>query len=272
MPRKKRKRTKAQLADPYDLYQRAVQAPEHEVSFFNRVYKRAHGRPPCVLREDFCGTFAVSCQWVASRKDRIALGVDIDLEPLDWGRAHNLSRLKPHQQQRVQLLQDDVRSVTGPKADIVAAQNFSFWVFKTRDELAAYFDSARQNLAGDGVFILDMMGGPESMDEDREDVTEYKEFTYIWYQARFDPITHHCRYLIHFHFRDGSKLHRCFEYNWRFWTLPEVQEVLQEVGFKRVDIYWEGTDQKTGEGNDIYRVRKHAPNELAWISYVVAVK
>ena len=77
--------TLARRADRYDLYQQSVQEPEHEVKFFHRVYKAAFGCRPVVLREDFCGTFAVSCQWVASRADRTAVGVDIDPEPLAWG-------------------------------------------------------------------------------------------------------------------------------------------------------------------------------------------
>jgi hypothetical protein len=110
------------------------------------------------------------------------------------------------------------------------------------------------------------------MEEDRQDVTEHPGFDYVWEQHRFDPITHDCRFYIHFRFKDGSKLHRAFVYDWRFWTLPEVCELLLEAGFRRTDVYWEGTDPKTGEGNDIFRIRKHAPCEPAWISYVAAIK
>jgi len=239
--------TTASSADRYDLYLRAVQSPESEIPFFIRVYKREYDALPTVLREDFCGTFAVCCQWAKSRKDRIAIGVDIDAQPLDWGRKHNLQPLRPQQQQRVQLMQDDVRKVKGPKADVQAAQNFSFWIFKTRKELLGYFKAAYANLARKGVFVLDMMGGLETMEEDHTDTTSYKGFKYLWEQARFDPITHDCSFYIHFTFKDGSKLHRAFEYHWRFWMLPEVREVLLQAGFRRVDVYWEGTDSETEE-------------------------
>jgi hypothetical protein len=269
---KKRKKTMASQADRYALYLKSVQAPNHEVHFFKRAFKKEFGRPALKLREDFCGTFAICCEWVKGSKDRVALGVDIDPEPLAWGRKHNLSKLKPASQQRVTIHQEDVRKVTGPKAEVLAAQNFSFWYFKTRPEVVRYFKAARANMASKGLMFLDMMGGPETITENHEDITEYDDFDYIWEQERFDPISHDCRYHIHYHFKDGSKLKRAFTYEWRFWTIPEVREMLAEAGFRRSDVYWEATDKKTGEGNDIYTIRQSAPGDEAWIAYIVAVK
>ena len=259
-------------ADRYDLYLKSVQAPDVEIPFFNRVYRKEYGRSPVVLREDFCGTFAVCCEWVKSRADRLAVGVDIDPEPLQWGRQNNLEAIKPVQQKRIELLQLDVRKVMGRKADVLSAQNFSFWIFKSRKELLKYFHAAYANMAPHGVFVLDMMGGSETIEEGHIDTTSCKGFDYVWEQARFDPITHDCTFYIHFHFKDGSEMNRAFVYHWRFWTIPEVREVLLEAGFKRADVYWEGTDLETEEGNGVYTRRKQAPSEPAWISYIVAVK
>jgi len=72
--------TLASQADKYTLYQQAVQEPDHEVEFFDRVYRARHKRLPKVLREDFCGTFAVCCEWV-KKPGRVAIGVDLDPEP-----------------------------------------------------------------------------------------------------------------------------------------------------------------------------------------------
>jgi SAM-dependent methyltransferase len=271
---KKRKstRTIAQTADRYKLYLKAVQAPEHEVDFFNRVYKREYGSRPKLLREDFCGTYAICCEWVKSHKDCKAIGVDLDPEPLAWGQTHNFVKLKDEQQKRVTIYQADVREVNGTKADVLAAENFSFWIFKTRPALLEYFKAAYANLKSKGVMVLDMMGGPECLEENHEDITEYKKFDYVWEQARFDPITHDALFHIHFRFKDGSEMKRAFTYDWRMWSIPEVRELLAEAGFKRTDVYWEGTDKKTGEGNDVYTRRKHAPSDQAWIAYIVAAK
>ena len=262
----------ASRADKYKLYLESVQEPDHEVSFMNRVYRSAYGSRPEILREDFCGTFAVCCSWVKSKSSRQAIGVDIDPEPLTWGREKILSTIGPKAQARVQLLQEDVRSVQGPKADVLAAQNFSFCIFKTRQDLGTYFRAAYQNLKRKGVFVLDIMGGPETFEEDHEDVHKHKGFKYVWDQHRFDPITHHCTYFIHFRFKDGSTLNRAFQYDWRLWTLPEIRELLIEAGFERADVYWEDTDKETGEGTDVYRRREHAESDPAWIAYVVGVK
>jgi len=261
--------TQAEKADKYALYQQSVQDPEHEVAFFEKVYKQLFGRMPKVLREDFCGTFAICCEW-AKKRNRTALGVDLDPEPLQWGRDHNLSALEENAKQRVHIKQQDVRSKTAPPAQVLAAQNFSFWEFRTRAALADYFKHARANLDNRGMMVLDMMGGPECLEEDSEDERNIGQFTYVWEQNRFDPITHEARFHIHFRFPDESELSNAFTYDWRFWSIPEVRELLEEAGFSKVHVYWEGTDEN-GEGDNNWKKTTWANSEPAWIAYMVAV-
>lgn len=262
----------ADRADRYALYLKSVQSPEHEVGFFRRIYKSNYGKQPRRLREDFCGTAAVCCEWVRGRPERRAIGVDIDPVPLAWGREHNVAKLPAAAQGRVELVRDDARRVWGPKADIVAAQNFSFQCFTTRKDLKRYFKAAHSNLAGRGLLMLDLMGGPECLEEDRTEVKSFRGYKYVWEQTRFDPITHACEYFIHFRFPDGSALEKAFHYQWRLWSIPEVRELLLEAGFRRADVYWENSDKRTGEGNDVYRRREHAESDAAWICYLVGVK
>lgn len=268
------KKTKAQRADKYDLYQQSVQNADHEAEFCLRAYRDAFGRKamPRVLREDFCGTFAVCCEWVKLDKRFEAVGVDLDPEPVAWGREHNLSKLDEAQQKRVTLVRGDVRDVSKTKADIVAAENFSFWLFKTRDGLRDYFRAAYKNLKPKGIFLLDMMGGSSLMNEDQKDKHKYKGFRYEWEQVRFDPITHDVLFHIHFKFKDGSRLNKAFTYDWRLWSLPEVRELLAEAGFRDSVVYWENEDPKTGKGDNTWRRRKHATPDDCWIAYVVGIK
>ncbi len=274
MAKKRRGKGKglAAKADKYDLYLKSVQAPDVDVLFFVRAFKHAYGRAPVLLREDFCGTAAVCYEWAKSKKERRAIGVDIDPEPLEWGVKHLRGKLKPKVADRVELIQDDVRVVQGPKADVVSAQNFSYLCFKTREALRGYFESAYANLAPEGVLVLDLMGGPEVIEEGHVEETKHGKFTYLWDQARFDPITHDCKFHIHFRFKDGSKKRRAFTYEWRLWTIPEVSELVAEAGFKKVDVYWEDTDTDTGEGTGTYRRRKSAESDTAWVAYIVGTK
>jgi hypothetical protein len=267
----KRSRTIASRRDKYDCYQRSVQEPESQCRFFERVFRNEYGRRPLILREDFCGTAAVCCEWVRKKPDRRACGYDLDPEPLAWGEEHNRAPLDEEARSRVKLIREDVRKVTGPKADVVSAENFSYFIFTTRDELRGYLQAARRNLADEGVMVLDIMGGSEVIEEDREETRRVDGFTYIWEHKRFDPINNLATYFIHFKFRDGSKIKRAFRYDWRVWTIPELRELLLEAGFSRVDVYWEGADED-GDGNGIFRRQKSAPADPAWIAYVVAVK
>ena len=95
-------------------------------------------------------------------------------------------------------------------------------------------------------------------------------FTYIWEQASFNPIDSMMTCFIHFEFPDGSRLDQAFRYHWRLWTLPEIQELLREAGFSTVDVYWEGTDAETGEGDGHYRPATVGDADPGWVCYIVA--
>jgi SAM-dependent methyltransferase len=273
MAKKKPKARRDKLVrDRYALYLQSVQAPDVDVLFFRRVFRSTFKAEPRILREDFCGTAAVCCEWVGLSKDKEAYGIDLDPEPLSWGEQHNLSKLNEVDRPRVHLLKGDVRDCKSPQADIVAAQNFSYCIFKERDALRAYFKAAYRQLGSRGVFILDLFGGYESIQDGREDVTGYDGFAYVWEQARFDPITHDGDFYIHFRFPDGKEIRRAFAYHWRLWTIPEVREILAEAGFQRSDVYWEDTDSESGDGSGVYRRRKHGESDPAWNAYIVGVK
>ena len=130
--RRNNRKKMAATADKFSLYQQSVQNADHEVEFFEQAFREEYKRKPLSLREDFCGTYAVCCEWVKSHRKRTAVGVDLCPETLAWGTENNLSGLKNSQKNRVTILEQDVRKKNKPKVDVLAAQNFSFWIFKTR--------------------------------------------------------------------------------------------------------------------------------------------
>lgn len=266
------------LPDRFVLYQRAVQEPQSELDFIDAEFRRARGRTPTALREDFCGTGLVSCAWARRRRANVAVGVDLDRATLDWGLARNVARLTPAQRRRVTLVRRDVRRAPrGPaggrsRFDVVFAGNFSWWVFHERRDLLAYFRAARRSLARDGLFILDIMGGWESMREqtDRWRVGGVKRgFMYRWRQERFDPVTGRARCSIGFTLDDGRRVSRAFTYDWRVWTIPETRDALADAGYRRTTVYWEGDDGKGG-GNGVFTPAEHGEACASFIAYIIA--
>lgn len=266
---KNRKQTMAAQADRHVLYEASVQDPESEMEFVSETFEALTGRPLKLIREDFCGTANTSAYWVSQGDDHRAIGVDLDRPTLDWGRDHHLARLDDSQRSRIELVEADVLRVDTPPVDAVLAMNFSYYLFTTRDRLRTYFERARAALADDGILFLDAFGGYEAHQE-LEERTEHDDFTYVWDQAEFNPIDQHMTCRIHFEFPDGSELKDAFEYHWRLWTLPEVRELLLEAGFSSAEIYWEGTDEETGEGDGIYTASEQGDADAGWIAYLVA--
>ncbi len=262
----------AKGADKYELYLQSVQAPDVDVTFFCRVYRNLFGVNPTRLREDFCGSFAVCCEWVKRHKDNEAWGVDLEPSCLDWGKEHILSKLSAGKQARVHPVLGDVRSADTGLAHVVAGQNFSFCLFKTRDELREYFKAAHSHLDDKGVLMLDLFGGYESLEDAHEEETEHDGFTYVWEQHKYDPINAFGTYRIHFRFPDKSEIKNAFTYDWRLWTIPEVREVLIEAGFDEVKVFWEGTDTETGLGTGRYHEATQGESDPAWTCYIAGIK
>ena len=261
----------AEQADRHMLYEASVQEPEAEMDFVEETFRELRDRDPVTLREDFCGTGNSSCEWVRRDPQHTAVGVDIDTEVLDWGRENHLPRLAPEVRERVQLIEGDVLTTQTEPVDVVLGMNFSYYLFRNREALREYFEVARKNLVEDGILFLDAFGGYEGFRE-MEEATEYDDFTYVWDQDSYDPITGHMTCRIHFRFPDGSRLDNAFVYEWRMWTLPEIQELLREAGFSEVTVYWEGTDEETGEGDGEFFPAERGEADAGWIAYIVAEK
>lgn len=258
----------AQQADIHELYEDAVQAVDGEIEYLVDTFKALRGREPISFREDFCGTASAACEWVGTDPRRTAVGVDIDEDVLEWGRANRVGRLPEVDRARVKLLHADVTTVETEPVDVVGAFNFSYYCFKTRDELRAYFRRVHDALNEDGLFFLDVFGGSEAYSVQKEK-TKHDDFTYVWDQAEFDPVTHRMVCHIHFKFPDGSKLKKAFSYEWRMWTMPELRELLEEAGFAKVRVYWEGEDDDGEANGEFYETETGEPDP-AWVAYIVA--
>lgn len=255
--------------DKHILYQHSVQSADAEVDFIDRLYKKTYGRAATLFREDFCGTQLISCEWVKMRPKNVAYGIDLHKPTLAWGLKHNISKLPKGAAARVHQVNKNVLEVSAPKMHVIGAFNFSYFIFKERRDLVAYFSAVRKSLAPKGMFVCDAYGGWESQQVMKEK-TKIKNFTYIWEQAVYNPINDHTVCHIHFKFKNGTMVKRAFTYDWRLWTLGGVRDALLDAGFAMADVYWEDEDNK-GEGTGIYRKRKSAENSPGWNAYMVAL-
>ncbi|MGY8844842.1 MAG: class I SAM-dependent methyltransferase [Gammaproteobacteria bacterium] len=263
------KASMAVKADRYKLYESSVQCAETEVDFVEYEFKKLRGRRPALLREDFCGTAAVCFEWASRGQENTAIGVDIDGEVLNWANENHLPALKATVRSNVKLIRGDVLKVSTPQQDVILAMNFSYWLFKERKLLLAYFRKVRKNLELDGIFFLDCFGGSDAYRELKER-TKLDGFTYVWDQAAYNPVNSDISCHIHFHFPDKSKLEKAFTYDWRLWTLPEIRELLLDAGFSEVIIYAQAVDPITEEPSQMEPVL-NMDADLGWIAYVGAL-
>ena len=268
----------ADLADPHILYEKSVQSPDFDLPFFAESFENHTGRPLRLLREDFCGTAALSAYFVTQHPENHAIGVDLDWPTLNWGIKHHVSLLPVDQQNRLTLIHGNVLDPHSSQVQLAVALNFSYMIFKDRPTLRQYFKRAKESLQPGGMFILDIWGGSESqvLQEEPRDIDNPEDdgigdFTFIWDQDAFDPTTYFCTMRMHFTFQDDSEMRNAFVYDWRMWTMPEVMELMNEAGFRDVHFLWEGTNRKTNEGTGTYHRVEKGEADLAWVTYIVGV-
>jgi hypothetical protein len=254
--------------DKYSYYEQAVQNPEFEVEFILKEFKRIKKKTPYSLREDFCGTAVISTEWVKAHKKNEAFGIDLDIEPIEYNLNHHQTKLGLDEQRRLHLINKNVLNVDF-KTDVVIAYNFSYFIFKERKMLLDYFKSVKKHLKTGGLFFLDSFGGPDCYTI-VTDKKNHGKFKYYWECKKFNLLTHHCQFAIHFEPKNQKIRKNVFVYNWRLWSVPEICDLLKEAGFKDTITYWEG-DDKDGSGDGKFKPNSNPENCLSFVSYIVGV-
>jgi len=264
-PRAQSKRpTLAEKCDKYRAYELALQSPEVDVELLQQIYKQARGRKARHLREDFCGSAATLRAWLDQGAKFTGEGYDIDAEVLEWGRRAHFARIG----RRAVLRHADAREKSLRAPDIRCAFNFSYWLFHQRAEVLEYFRAARDDLGIDGVFVVDLNGGPEALSEEAQ-VTDCDGFELICRQTNVRPLDNIADLAMHFRFPDGSVLRDAFTYRWRIWTLPEVMDLLREAGFTDIRCHWQVDED---DEDTRYEVTHTGYNDPAWIACLAALK
>ncbi len=266
--------------DRFTLYQKSVQDPDSEIIFLEKTYQELRHCSPLVLREDFCGTGYLATEWSKSAPEHYSVGVDLCAATLQWGQQNNVAVAGEAVAQRVDLVCSNVLEYYNPErlADIICAFNFSYNILKSQQDLLDYFTNAHRGLNDRGLLVIDIFGGTASYDtaeEERE--IEDTEFSYIWEQERFNPITHEMLCHIHFKHNDGTQMKKAFSYEWRLRTIPELVDSLKSAGFSKVRCYWEEfveskDDAEYLEETGNYYETSEVENQESWISYLVAEK
>lgn len=268
MSKKAKKRT-LEIHKKYELYEDAVQAPSVDIKFINKEFQRYFKRAPLIAREDFCGTGYFSHTWVKQSPKHFAYGIDLDTEPISYGKRVHLPKLKRDQQQRLTILNANVLDTFKFRSDVTAALNFSYYIFKKRELLVNYFKMVHKGLAKEGMFLLDLFGGTDAVKEN-VDETEHDSFTYYWDCVKFNIVNQECLYAIHFK-TGGKKYTNVFTYDWRMWTPREIRECLEEAGFSSSVFYAEGfLEDGTGDGR--FKPTEDENNCEGWVAYIVALK
>ena len=256
--------------DKYYYYHESVQSSETDVEFLRDTFKELRGRKATTLTEDFCGTFAISCDWVKLDSEHKSVGVDLDPEPIAYGQKNYLTQLNDEEQKRVEVITANVLSPELPQTDLIAAMNFSYFIFKKREELKGYLKSCYDRLENDGVLLMDCFGGSQCM-EPVEEETEMEGFSYYWDQDSYDPVTNEALFYIHFKPKGEKKVRKAFTYDWRMYSIPEIKDILKDAGFKNVSVYWEGTDED-GDGDGEFKKVTKGEDCESWVAYIVSEK
>lgn len=236
--------------DRYDLYEACVQHPPMAVSLLRAIHAGRGDHGPRVLGEDFCGTAAVSREWVNRIEGGRAVAVDHDEEPLVRACGH----------ERIQVVQADVMSVD-ESADVLFVGNFSIGEIHARPALVAYLRHTHGRLSrapsGMGVFVCDTYGGESAFltgSVERDHPAEGgARIRYRWEQRDADPLTGMVTNVLHFRVFRGRDLvldlPNAFTYRWRLWSVPELRDAMLEAGFESISVYATLPDAADGDGH-----------------------
>lgn len=265
-----------------DFYELCVTEPTRVIPFL----LAAHAHSPRTLREDFSGSAALARAWAASHPTRRAIAVDLDRAPLQRAKAR-----------RVRTIEADAETCTA-KADIIAATNFPIGYHHTRRDLLRYLKAARASLNRRGILVFDLYGGRDAFTPGKIiqllRAPKHKPWSgelieYTFEQRTANPRTGRVVDALHFKAwpartktpanprakqpAPAIDLPDAFIYDWRLWSLPEIDDALHEAGFAHIEIHSRLGDAIDNEGRVLLNPARE-PDDLDenWVVYVVARK
>ncbi|MBT3984312.1 MAG: class I SAM-dependent methyltransferase [Bacteriovoracaceae bacterium] len=261
--------------DKYALYLCSVQDPLSDVERISNIYTELTEKNPEKLREDFSGTFALCCCWVQDEKNNSAIAIDIDENALSYGKENYYTHLSDDEKKRLNVLQQDSISTT-EKVDIIVAFNYSYCLFHQRSVLKQYFKHCLDSLDKDGILILDLFGGSDSEILETQvrqihNNDQIQNFDFEFVRESFNPISRKSHYHINFKYEDGPSIEKAFSYHFRMWTIPELRELMEEVGFSKSVVFWEGIGDD-GFGNGEFHQSETEENTVNWNAFIVGAK
>lgn len=269
------------MLDRFSCYELCVQSPRHVVALLRAV----HGHEPVLLREDFCGTAAVSRRWCAegSKRDDGSRANAIDLDPDVISRARQEAQ-REQASVGLALHVGDATSKDAPAAaapaDVIFVGNFSIGYLHRRADLMRYLRHSHARLKkanagfGGGIFACDIYGGANAFRlgsvERKHPGRAGEVIHYVWSHERADPMTGMVENRIRFRVeRDGEivqEIPDAFTYHWRLWSLAELREAMEEVGFSGVEVY---KDANVAPGQAVEPVTDPADLGEDWVVLVV---
>lgn len=261
------------MLDRFACYELCVQSPRHVVGMLRAIA----GPGAMRLREDFCGTAAVSRWWVR-REGASALGVDVDGEVLKKA-VECEGRVGSESRPALEFMCGDLLTAEiSVRADVVFVGNFSIGYFFDRRGLVRYLERSRCALGSSGgVFVCDTYGGASAFalgsTTRKIPGPDGTIVHYHWSHDAADPLTGMVENSISFRVEAGGEIvqemPRAFVYRWRLWSIAELREAMVEAGFLRTAVFaevvGEGVDGNIGEIEPV-----KAPNELGsdWVVMV----
>ncbi|MAE65650.1 MAG: hypothetical protein CMJ18_15385 [Phycisphaeraceae bacterium] len=254
-----------------------MQHPETEVRFLMKCYRRYRRAWPTRLKEDFCGGAHVAAEWVTMGDEMRALAVDHHGPTLRHAERVHAPLLEAREGD-LHLVCADVREITRPQVQVIAALNFSVLIYHDPASMLAYLRAARRSLSPDGVLVLDLFGGPGAMHPGEQTRScpgdpeiGIEPFDYHWQQRDYDAVSGRIDCRIHFTLADGTRIDRAFRYDWRLWSIAELTELLRTAGFARAEVWCDRYEP--GRGRDgVFRPVRRMPACEDWVAYVVGVR
>ena len=261
------------LSQRLTLYVQAVQHPRAEADLLARIYRRHRRIDAERLREDFA---------VAGDDARRALAIERHGPTAKFAERYAADALGDRAEDCF-VIHEDVMNITSPKVDIIAALNFSSFIFHTRQTMLAYLRSARKGLREGGMLILDLYGGPGALRVSTQrrmldsTIAGFSKIEYQWEQRAVDLATARVDCRIHFDLTDEKSgsvqaARDAFVYDWRLWSPGELIELLREAGFAHTQLWCDSFDAKVGQSDGIYQPINTLPTREDFIAYAVGLR